>query len=810
MREVSSSNGWLFPQRVMKRLSSVTSNTTSDDQGSAQAMRKISRGNDYGNDMLNITKQALGISNKLDLLNTHRSLVVADTEEKKVQDALLHLVIAKVNASTSLLRWVTDEPNQDLKENIRRTYDINLMWASVQKQYIEQNNALMTSLKDILQIEAGLDALRKHLKEVSDKKERLQQRKSDGMRKKMEKTESISDEIAKLIDEEDSLKSELEVKSVKAEIFKSRSLKAAMKKIVEAHLQLADKMKTVFLAMERVVEEMQEVPEHLKTKRIDKNQEPEMIPTEQDIIGDLAEQLGMDRPSTSSLGRSADPSQPSAIFQVDIQQNGVKLNLGSNASAPPPLSAGSIPSQPKPVPNKKTSGAKLTSGLKKMFGIGSSPGNISSLRTPTPSRKNNDIMNNFNTDFVVVSNSSPPRGPPPDIPYGHRRRSKSNVIPPSFLNRHNNQEANNNNHLTTTNPHSDDDDDDYIEPLSHSPPVRPSNRDSLRQRSKSACNLDETSPSDYGYSRPWDIKPARNYPQPTESLSTTSSESSDKGKYSYAYQHFQQPRASGRADGRFDTYQDPKDCIQEIQQMQQSDENDAEIYTEFRGSDVSDSDSEGLYDLPYDVKEQVAHLQRQQHFQKEDSVEDLTNEDIYQNSLKILDEIDYIDTGELRKIQSRPDASSGKIIVEQKSPIPIPRPFVTSQSLDISMTTPSSISPVPANTADSLKRKSLDKKDISSPMLLGNHNFKDRKMIPVKPIPSARPGGNKTEAMLPPAKLPHTKQFFDNNNRLSHADLACELKTKVKPVKAVPSLTGQSDSRTLEGQNRYSNGANFR
>ena len=45
-----------------------------------------------------------------------------------------------------------------------------------------------------------------------------------------------------------------------------------MKKIVEAHLQLADKMKMVFLAMERVVEEMQEVPEHLKTKRIDENQ----------------------------------------------------------------------------------------------------------------------------------------------------------------------------------------------------------------------------------------------------------------------------------------------------------------------------------------------------------------------------------------------------------------------------------------------------------------------------------------------------------------------------------------------------------
>lgn len=34
----------------------------------------------------------------------------------------------------------------------------------------------MTSLKDILQIEAGLDALQKHLKQVTEKKEKLKQR----------------------------------------------------------------------------------------------------------------------------------------------------------------------------------------------------------------------------------------------------------------------------------------------------------------------------------------------------------------------------------------------------------------------------------------------------------------------------------------------------------------------------------------------------------------------------------------------------------------------------------------------------------
>jgi hypothetical protein len=36
------------------------------------------------------------------------------------------------------LKWGTDEKNGDLKENICRLYDINLMWSTVQKDYIEQ------------------------------------------------------------------------------------------------------------------------------------------------------------------------------------------------------------------------------------------------------------------------------------------------------------------------------------------------------------------------------------------------------------------------------------------------------------------------------------------------------------------------------------------------------------------------------------------------------------------------------------------------------------------------------------------------
>lgn len=326
-----------------------------------------------------------------------------------------------------------------------------------------------------------------------------------------------------------------------------------------------------------------------------------------------------------------------------------------------------------------------------------------------------------------------------------------------------------------------------------------------------------------------------------------------------------------------------------------------------------DDDDEGLYDLPYDSKKSALHnnhqyatppagkLRRQQKivinsnnnnnwrsdgaksiggFTVGGSVDNLASiddvdeskeathsnanhgsgkhENIYQNSLKLLDEIEYIDTSllHLRKIQSRPDASSGHIVVEHKSPMPIPRHnsrdgAVTSPLADDSngvsgMTSSFDLQQnggAAAGNTDSLKRRSLDKKDIGSPMLLGNHHFmmKDRKVIPVKPNVLQRPksnGGLDGVPLMPPqtpTKPTHSKRFvapsvstppsstapktvLDNNNigRIksvgSHGNqgdssLTTELKTRVKAVKAVPSLTAvhQDGNWTLEGRPRYEN-----
>ena len=391
---------------------------------------------------------------------------------------------------------------------------------------------------------------------------------------------------------------------------------------------------------------------------------------------------------------------------------------------------------------------------------------------------------------------------------------------------------------------------------------------------------------DSTYMRPWDLqRPGSALYNRTYSNASSNGSSCDTNKYSYAYQHLAlnpnrpAPPTATDGKGRFDPYQDPKDCIHEI--MNQLEESGEEIYTEFNGGDVPDSsaprvgnptpvsgveqngsddddDEEGLYDLPYDSKKTtttapgyshvMGKLQRQQKLKKEESVETNNmnksklsvsspppvvspngvddesfgcdgNENIYQNSLKLLDEIEYIDTAQLmRKIQSKPDSSSGQIVVEPKSPMPMPRqrdPVTSPVAADNSMTSLSDSfnNSSGAGAMDALKRRSLDKKDISSPMLLGgnHHIMKDRKVIPVMKAPQPAPPRPKSkhDPLMPPAPPAkplssngaNLKQFpFDNNNSISKNDhLTTELKTKVRAVRAVPSLTGGHSDSTLGG-----------
>lgn len=78
--------------------------------------------------MMKLKKAALGISGKLGLLNTHRSLVVAVSEEKQVHEALLKVVLSRVNGMLKMFmlllssRWLLDPTINMFTLNRRRNY----------------------------------------------------------------------------------------------------------------------------------------------------------------------------------------------------------------------------------------------------------------------------------------------------------------------------------------------------------------------------------------------------------------------------------------------------------------------------------------------------------------------------------------------------------------------------------------------------------------------------------------------------------------------------------------------------------------
>lgn len=270
--------------------------------------------------MNNLKKAALNISSKFGLLNSHRSLVLAISEEREVHETLLKLVLNRVNASTSLLRWAKKEENLSMKEAVCRLYDVSLMYASVQRELAEQSNVLNHSLKEILSHEVNLDALRKRLKDVTDKREKLERFGGVEVRKKSNASSAPADEIIKLKEDEENIRADLEVKILQTEIFKSSSIKSSLQAVCDAHLKYSEKLSLIFTAANKVVDSIKDVPDHLKQKSNGNQKKVSNVVESVDPVVELAKSLNINRPISSNM------SNPSSKFHVDIGQSNGKSN----------------------------------------------------------------------------------------------------------------------------------------------------------------------------------------------------------------------------------------------------------------------------------------------------------------------------------------------------------------------------------------------------------------------------------------------------------------------------------------------------
>lgn len=204
------------------------------------------------------------IGSHFEALRAHTNLVVTISEEKQLFTENLKLIMLRVNAATSLLKWARDEGNPAIRSMVEKFYNITLMSATVQRQYAEQCFGFSKSLESILQVEQGLDAIRKQRNSSKEKLDSIQKQIDTNKRKSdLVKVKQLQEELIKHTSDEEELAAELQVKFVKGEIFKMKVLKTAFEELTTANSENAEKTKKMCTACTTVIDDHPDVPTFL-------------------------------------------------------------------------------------------------------------------------------------------------------------------------------------------------------------------------------------------------------------------------------------------------------------------------------------------------------------------------------------------------------------------------------------------------------------------------------------------------------------------------------------------------------------------
>jgi len=214
------------------------------------------------------------IGSHFEALRAHTNLVVTISEEKQLFTENLKLIMLRVNAATSLLKWARDEGNPAIRSMVEKFYNITLMSATVQRQYAEQCFGFSKSLESILQVEQGLDAIRKQRNSSKEKLDSIQKQIDTNKRKSdLVKVKQLQEELIKHTSDEEELAAELQVKFVKGEIFKMKVLKTAFEELTTANSENAEKTKKMCTACTTVIDDHPDVPTFLGSSDVAEEEE---------------------------------------------------------------------------------------------------------------------------------------------------------------------------------------------------------------------------------------------------------------------------------------------------------------------------------------------------------------------------------------------------------------------------------------------------------------------------------------------------------------------------------------------------------
>jgi hypothetical protein len=242
---------------------------------------------------------------------------VSISDESEVYETLMKLVLLRINGIYSLLKWVKSEKNEALKDTVSKLYDVAVLWSTIQRDFAERNFEYGEGLREILRESAALDVIQFKINRLNENIDKLRKQVEIAQKNKdVELTAHVREEITKMIDVEEELHSEYEVKQIKLEIFKSSKMRTILANYMKAHLELSTKMNLIFSSALTIVEQIPDIPSHLSSK-------PKTFISSMDqVVPNLAQNLNLPIPD-SPISITAIKERPlsNSIFHVQLDSS---------------------------------------------------------------------------------------------------------------------------------------------------------------------------------------------------------------------------------------------------------------------------------------------------------------------------------------------------------------------------------------------------------------------------------------------------------------------------------------------------------
>ncbi|PFX15868.1 hypothetical protein AWC38_SpisGene19878 [Stylophora pistillata] len=213
----------------------------------------------------------------------HGSLGLLIFDEKVVCESFQKLIIAKANASLTMLKWAKNEENLALQDVFSKVFEVSTMWTTVMKDFTEEYHKYRKSFKEVLQQEKVLDESRK--------REAVHVTKMNKIQKQLDQNKKKNDRARP--------------RTISNEVVEARKLRESLSKISDGLHHWASKTISVAETYKKLADLITDTPTHLSESKVFHG-----AGQSRSIVNDLARQICINPELSAQLAAMSQSTRP--------------------------------------------------------------------------------------------------------------------------------------------------------------------------------------------------------------------------------------------------------------------------------------------------------------------------------------------------------------------------------------------------------------------------------------------------------------------------------------------------------------------